>query len=434
MKTIKRSIKACLLIFDLVIALFIILWVLPIFLLMKHFIRAGHHFRGEKNILFLSGGSTVEDCFRKFGSFEPLFNYDGPIKSFDRVMLFWYPVKNDLTLAFRDDYIINERKGKRFLPLTTHLLLLIELLYAVKRKSIKVIRAFDPYQKGLMAWAVSRLSFIPCCVSLHTDYEKSEILQGDVIPKIFGTTKLSHLIERFVYRNVNLILPIRESLAAKVRGKGIPPEKIRIFPHGIDMSDFSTSNNLDWLEIKKSLLGRKIISVVSRLEKENYIADVVSIAETLSEKRDDFVVLIAGDGSQRENMKADIKMKGLGNHVLLLGFIPRKWVISLRQNSYLCLCLMGGFSLIEACAAGRPVISYDVEWHSELVRDNRTGFLLQEGDIGGAVTKIEYLLGSPRVAERMGENARALAFRRHSSEVTSRMKDEVYGELLALKG
>jgi len=39
---------------------------------------------------------------------------------------------------------------------------------------------------------------------------------------------------------------------------------------------------------------------------------------------------------------------------------------------------MGGFSLIEAYAAGRPVVSYDVEWHSELVKNNETGFLIPE--------------------------------------------------------
>lgn len=432
--TIKNIVKVCLRVVDLCAAIPICLCTPFVSPISQYFIRVNKKFKGEKNVLFLSGGSTLEDCYKKFGSLEPLFNYDGPIKSFNRVVLFWYPVRNNLTVTFRDDYIIHERKGIRFLPITSHLLLLLEFLFLVKRNNIHVIRAFDPYQKGLMAWAISRFTSLPWCVSLHADYEKREALQGEVIPRMFGSIKISQLIERFVYRNVNLILPIRESLAAKIKAKGGPPEKIRIFPHGIDLGDLSSSNNLDWLEGKESLRGRKIISVVSRLEKENYLTDVLSVTENLSKKRDDFVVLIAGDGSQRKSVEAEVTKRGLGDYIFLLGFIPKKCVISLRQNSYLSLCLMGGFSLIEACAAGKPVISYDVEWHYELVHDHQTGFLVQEGDIMEAMMKIDYLLDHPQAADKMGENARALVWQRHSLEVTSRMKDEAYGELLGWRG
>jgi len=43
--------------------------------------------------------------------------------------------------------------------------------------------------------------------------------------------------------------------------------------------------------------------------------------------------------------------------------------------------LWGGFSLIEAGAAGNPMIAYDVEWHYELVENHVTGFLVTENNI-----------------------------------------------------
>ena len=63
---------------------------------------------------------------------------------------------------------------------------------------------------------------------------------------------------------------------------------------------------------------------------------------------------------------------------------------------------MGGFSLIESCAAGSPAIAYDVEWHGELVRDGETGFLLAEGDAAGLVAAVERLLDDEALAARLG--------------------------------
>ena len=428
---LRRGVKICFIVVDLCAAIPVALWACFACLVVRLLVPVSREFAGETNVLFLSGGSTLEDCYKKFGSFEPLFNYDGPVKTFDRVFLFWYPVTNNLTVTFRDDYVINERRGIRLLPLTSHLLLLVEFLIVVKRKGIKAIRAFDPYRYGLMGWAVSRLSGIPCCVSVHADYEKREALQGSVIPRILGSRRLAERVERFVYRRVDLVLPIRESLAEKIGTKAGGTGNVRLFPHGVDLAAFDVAHDLDWLEGPVRTAGKKIVSVVGRLEKETYLDDVISIAEALGKKRRDFVLLIAGDGTQRTALEAQIAAKGLSEQVVLLGFVARDRVVGLRMNSHLSLCLMAGFSLIEACAAGRPVISYDVEWHHELVHNDRTGFLVPEGDIDGVVSKIEYLLDNAEAADAMGEEAKSLAFERHSLDVTARVKDEVYAELLA---
>ena len=89
-----------------------------------------------------------------------------------------------------------------------------------------------------------------------------------------------------------------------------------------------------------------------------------------------------------------------------------------------------GFSLIEACAAGRPVVSYDVEWHSELVKSNETGFLLKEHDIDAVVEALDWLLEHPSESDAMGERAKTMAFERHDLKNTSAVKVGVYSELL----
>ena len=128
----------------------------------------------------------------------------------------------------------------------------------------------------------------------------------------------------------------------------------------------------------------------------------------------------------RGELEAD---RRLGALVRMVGFQPRGVCFALRRESTASLCLMGGFSLIEACLAGRPVISFDVDWHEELVQNGRTGFLLPEGDVDGVVRALERCLDDPSTAH-LGEQARTLALSRHELRDTSRIKRRCYQELL----
>jgi glycosyltransferase involved in cell wall biosynthesis len=397
------------------------------FLITRYFIYPKKEFKGERNILFLSGGSTLEDCYRKFGNFEPLFNYDGPIKSFNRVILFWFLTRNNLTVALRDDYIINERKGIRFFHLTSHLLLLVELLFLVKRKNIKVIRAFDSYQKGLMGWAISKLTGIPFCISIHADYDKCYKLAG----RKGGAPLLFKILEKFVLPRAQLVMPIREYLAQKILNKGVSRERIRVIPHGVNIEMFQHEETIDIHKNFGINPGKKVLSFVGRLSKENYVFDMIELTKRLSKLRNDFIILIVGDGPEREEMEALVQEYNLSAIAMFTGFQPREKVISIRRQSFLAICLMGGFSLIEACIAGCPIISYDVEWHYELVKNGETGFLIKENDFDALTEAVGYLLDHPEEAKEMGGRARQLAIERHNISYTSEVKENLYRELLS---
>jgi mannosyltransferase len=94
------------------------------------------------------------------------------------------------------------------------------------------------------------------------------------------------------------------------------------------------------------------------------------------------------------------------------------------------LCLMGGFSLIEACAAGSVPIAYDVEWHRDLVKDGVTGFLVREHDIDAVVAAVDQVVADPARAAEIGRQARRSAFAQHDLRATSEIKQACYAEML----
>jgi glycosyltransferase involved in cell wall biosynthesis len=359
------------------------------------------------------------------GFFEKVFNVH-PYASRTQILEL---NKTHRLIEFGPDYpfsFLNFRSVKFLNYLLKPLFMVKAIVRLIRREHIDVIRATDPFLCGFYAWAASKLTGVPYCISIHADYDKLYKLDG----KKKGTPLFYEMIERFVLPRARLVMPIREHLKGAILGRGVNPVRIRVIPHGISISDFS---HPDIEDIKKSHgipPMKMVMSFVGRLSKENYVYDIIELAKRLFKIRNDFVVLLVGDGPERRGLEKRVREYDLSAVVIFTGFLPKEKVISVRRQSLLALCLMGGFSLIEACLAGCPVISYDVEWHYELVKNGETGFLVKENDLETLTRTAIYLLDHPKEARQIGARARELATARHEISYTSGVKTSCYRELL----
>ena len=91
-------------------------------------------------------------------------------------------------------------------------------------------------------------------------------------------------------------------------------------------------------------------------------------------------------------------------------------------------------SLIEALAAGRPVVATDVGGVRFVVRDGVTGCLAPAGDAVGIAGLLERLLADPLLRRRMGERGRRDVCRRFGKAGLLEGIRQLYGELLARRG
>ena len=312
--------------------------------------------------------------------------------------------------------------------------IVVALIRIARAERIDLVRANDPYLMGLMGWCVARVLQVPLCVSLHADYEK----RFRLAPKRrFGAwlRRLAAIVPRFVIPRADRMLPIREHMVDWIVRMGAAPAAIRLIPHGIDMARFITPGETDVRALFDIPADAKVVSFVGRLDPDNYASDLVDIVERVLALRSEAVFLMIGEGSAETECRVRLSD---GNGRLVAGvrlsrFQPFDIVADARRLSIAGLCLMGGLSLIEACAAGCAIVSYDVEWHQELVRTGVTGFLVKEHDIEGAVAAILEILDDPDRAAAMGAEAQRLAFSRHDIRATSMTKRHCYAELLATR-
>ena len=302
--------------------------------------------------------------------------------------------------------------------------------FLIKKEKISIIRATDPYYMGLIGLCYSKLLNIPFVVSVHSDYDMGEKLGGQTF-KILGSRKLAKNLEKFIYKSCDLVLPIRNYLKKKIINEyDINHKKIKVFPHGINFEYF---DNTEFIDIhQKFNIGKekKVISFIGRLSKENYVYQFCDIAIKLKELRNDFILLVVGDGNEYLNIKKQIINSNLNDFIKLVRFQDKDIVTNVRKQNYISLCLMGGFSLIEACAGARPVISYDIEWHYELVKDAITGYLIEENNIDKVIKKIDYLFTNYTQSDLLGKNARDLVFKNHDINKTIKIKQNIYKRIL----
>jgi len=364
---------------------------------------------------------------------------------FNHVYTIHFPAPATQVVDFSPDNTVLEYGGEQFLWLKKmHLGLLYKILCSIsfffrakqliRKESINMIRATDPYRCGFFALVLSRATNIPFCVSIHSDYDKRYELDGAAGGQVyFGSRRMAKVLERFVLRRADMVMPIRESLGVYAVKSGARKEKIRIIPHGIDLNPFLKEVNIDFKR-ETGIEGKKLIVFTGRMSRENYVYDILDIALKLGKRRNGFLFLMIGGGNEEKGLNARAEEKNVSRFIRFYGFQTKEKVIDFRLCGDVNLCLMGGFSLIESAASGKPLIAYDVEWHYEIVKDGETGFLVKEGDTETAAEKIGYLIDNPAIAAKMGENAKRLAFERHSLEETSKIKVNCYRELLGENG
>ncbi|MEZ5909245.1 MAG: glycosyltransferase family 4 protein [Hyphomicrobiaceae bacterium] len=303
-------------------------------------------------------------------------------------------------------------------------------------EKVTLIRATDPCLSGLVAMLAARRARKPFCVSIHADFDKRHELDPvNGAPRLFGSRRLATFVDGLVLRRADMILPIRDSLIAYAERRGAARERMQVIPHGADLSEFVKPAPPEALSALDLPAGRRIVSFIGRLSPENYIADVLAVGRRLARTRNDAVLVIAGGGGEQHAIEAVLAADApLASTVRFVGFQPRGVVAALRQASSVALCPMGGFSLIEACAAGAPAVAYDAEWHRELVIDGETGYLVRERDVDGLAHAVEQLLDTPEAAKRMGTRARELAISRHSLATSVARKRQVYDMLIDKRG
>ncbi len=154
-----------------------------------------------------------------------------------------------------------------------------------------------------------------------------------------------------------------------------------------------------------SNLYGKYIVVARRLAFDKGVDVAIRSFSLICHEYQDIQLVIAGDGTERENLEGLVQTLGLSSRVVFVGQVAMKELVSLLQGAVCTLvpsrCEGGGLINIEAQAAGCPVVATNVGGIPEYVSNERTGILVPSEDPQAMATAIRRLLDDKELRERL---------------------------------
>jgi sugar transferase (PEP-CTERM/EpsH1 system associated) len=221
---------------------------------------------------------------------------------------------------------------------------------------------------------------------------------------------------------------------ALVRNEGIPAERVGLVYNGIDLGRFATGS-YDRATVRRELgLGAEdlVILQVARLDYLKDHATAVRTVRRVVRQRPDTRLVLVGEGPEGPKIRELVGQAGLTDCVRFLGLrndVPR---LLAAADLFLLTSISEGIplTLIEAMAAGLPIVSTRVGGVGEVVEDGTTGLLAAAGDEDVLAQHVLALAADPHRAREMGRLGQARAEAFFSERGMHDRYSELYRELL----
>lgn len=170
------------------------------------------------------------------------------------------------------------------------------------------------------------------------------------------------------------------------------------------------STDREHLRESLGLKGRPVIGVVGRLRSEKGHSVLLNAMTDVIEAIPDVMLLIVGNGPDRELLEKRTELWGIAENVIWMGSKEPSEVFELYavMDVVAVPSLFEGFGLAaaEAMAARRPVVASDVDGLREVVEDGVSGCLVPAGDSRAMAEGLMDLLSNASKAQAMGEAGR----------------------------
>ncbi len=189
--------------------------------------------------------------------------------------------------------------------------------------------------------------------------------------------------------------------------------KRELMRHGVTSPVDHVSNGIDLslIAVKASYESTGKILHAGRLGQEKNVDVVIKAFARVAESQPGAVLDIAGDGPAREGLEKLVRQLGMQKQIRFLGFVDRA-SLAQRYRDYDCFATAStietqGIVLLEAMAAGLPVVGVRALAIPEIVRSGRDGIVVPPFDVQSLARGMERLIADEPLRRRFGETCRA---------------------------
>jgi glycosyltransferase involved in cell wall biosynthesis len=261
---------------------------------------------------------------------------------------------------------------------------------------------------------------IPCVLTCHTvmDSPFSIFLQRPM---------------GLALRRADRLIAVSQASARFCCLLGCPEKRITVVPNGVDLSCFNGNLNPFAMRKELSIGDEPLVVTASRLIKRKNPNLLISAFAKVLKVVPDAKLVIAGSGREQDNLSRQVKGLNIANSVFMAGELSKERVAQLMAAADVFVLPSKmesfGLALLEASAAGVPVVCSNAGGVPEVFQDGFNALLYPPGDDIAMAKAIIRLIQDRELAKTISANAVATS-RRFTWEIAAERTLRVYEEVL----
>lgn len=290
---------------------------------------------------------------------------------------------------------------------------------------------------SILGSLAAKLAKAPIIIfGLHGDYFRN--------PRFTGLwKKIYKLIEKIAIRYATKIISVGEELKEKyVNRYGLSSSRCEVVRSGMELSNLYELANFseDKINQKRLELNIKqeeiVIGKIARMElNKGYKFAIRAAQKIIRDNSKDIKFLFIGEGNQRTELQNMIERLGLEERTIFTGFRDDIDELMSVIDIFLFTSLWEGLPqvLVQAAAAGKPIVSFEVGGAKEIIKDGINGFIVPFGDTDALAEKVSYLISDLEMAKKMGVNGKGIIGNKWDVAVMQERIRTTYGKLISNK-
>jgi glycosyltransferase involved in cell wall biosynthesis len=314
--------------------------------------------------------------------------------------------------------------------LSSDIITWFKLFKLIRRDNYDIIHAHSS-KPGVMARTAARICRVPCIVyTPHLFHFKA------FMP--YFKRNFFKWIEQLLSRlATDMVVSVSQDAAREVVSDGvISADKIVTIPNGIDVKPFAVRDEKKQRRIRKDLkipYDAVVVGMVARLMYQKAPEEFLKVASLVLKNTTKRVIfLLIGDGELRPHLEKICEAMHLTNSLYMIGTQENIPDILQAVDIYLLTSRWEGLpiTILEAMAAGLPVIASNIPGNNELVIHGLTGMLYPPGDLERLAEQILNLISNIDLRLKMGLAGQKIVNKNYTIERMVHRTQELYLKLL----
>lgn len=238
---------------------------------------------------------------------------------------------------------------------------------------------------------------------------------------------------RFATRYAKRVFAVSTDIFQEIVRSGVAPEpKIRLALNGIDTQRFASA---DGLRVRVEL-GVKadgfLIGTVGRLAEVKQQETLLRAFALLIAQVPTAKLVLVGDGPMRKYLESVTSKLGITERVTFAGaqLRPENYIAAMDVFALTSRSEGTPLSILEAWAAGKPVIASSVGGIPDLIREGKTGLMFSPGNYNELKDRLADLAADSNYRQKLGEAARARVMSEFDVKIMADWYEQQYLELL----